>query len=238
MAETVNDSSYTGTAISPEPKVSTLFCGKEIIFEKGKDFTYRYEDNSSPGQAKVIITPAESGRLKEESITKTFTIRKVDQEAVECTLDFTLNEDGKTYTAVIGEVAGAEYSFDGTTWSDSNEKEDCQPGVSYTAYIRRKETATHNAGPVAQTTKSTKKLEQEVPTETTRPTETARPTETTPSTETVRPTETTPPTETARPTEMVPPTETDQDTIQGETDREVKVNRIKIVGISKKIAVR
>lgn len=45
----------------------------------------------------------------------------------ECTLDFTLNEDRKTYTAVIGEVGGAEYSFDGTTWSESNKKENCQP---------------------------------------------------------------------------------------------------------------
>ena len=172
MAEAVNDSSYTGTAITPEPKVSVLLCGKEIVFEKDKDFTYSYENNISPGQAKVIITPAESGRLKGEPITRTFMINKLDQEEVECTLDFTLNEDGKTYTAVIGEVDGAEYSFDGMTWSENNQKADCQPGVAYTAYIRRKETATHNAGPAAQITKTTKKLEQEVPPGTDPPSET------------------------------------------------------------------
>ena len=172
MAEVVNDSSYTGIAFTPEPKVSTLFCGKEIVFEKDKDFTYDYQDNISPGQAKVIITPVENGRLKGESIIRTFAISKAEQEAVECTLDFTLNEDGKTYTAVIGEVDGAEYSFDGTTWSESNKKEDCQPDTSYTAYIRRKETATHNAGSAAQITKTTKKLGQEVPPKTDLPSET------------------------------------------------------------------
>lgn len=128
MVEAVKDSSYTGTAITPEPKVSALFCGKEMVFEKDKDFTYGYKDNISLGQAKVIITPAKSGRLKGEAITRTFTISKADQGALECTLDFTLNEDGETYTAVIGAVVGTEYSFDGTTWSESNKKEDCQPG--------------------------------------------------------------------------------------------------------------
>lgn len=80
MVEGVEDSSYTGAAITPEPKVSTTFCQKEVVFEKGKDFTYRYEDNVGPGLAKVIITPLEGGRLKGESVTRTFTIRRAGQE--------------------------------------------------------------------------------------------------------------------------------------------------------------
>ena len=80
MVEGVNDSDYTGAAITPEPKVSTTFCQKEVVFEKGTDFTYRYEDNVGPGLAKVIITPLEGGRLKGESVTRTFTIRRAGQE--------------------------------------------------------------------------------------------------------------------------------------------------------------
>lgn len=80
MVEGVEDSGYTGAAITPEPKVSTTFCQKEVVFEKGTDFTYRYEDNVGPGLAKVIVTPKEGGRLKGEPVTRSFTIRRAGQE--------------------------------------------------------------------------------------------------------------------------------------------------------------
>ena len=86
MVEGVEDSSYTGAAITPEPKVSTTFCQKEVVFEKGKDFTYRYEDNVGPGQAKVIVTPKEGGRLDGEPVARSFTIRRAGQETPSETL--------------------------------------------------------------------------------------------------------------------------------------------------------
>lgn len=86
MVEGVEDSSYTGAAITPEPKVSTTFCQQEVVFEKGKDFTYRYEDNVGPGQAKVIVTPKEGGRLNGEPVARSFTIRRAGQETPSETL--------------------------------------------------------------------------------------------------------------------------------------------------------
>ena len=78
---------------------------------------------------------------------------KADQKAPDAfTLTFAWNSDGKTLTATIPAVAGAEYSFNGTTWTGDNTKTDCQPNTQYTGYIRMKETDTHNASPVTNST--------------------------------------------------------------------------------------
>ena len=87
---------------------------------------------------------------------------KADQKAPDAfTLTFAWNGDNETLTATIPAVEGAEYSFDGTTWSDSNTKTDCQPSTQYTGYIRMKETETHNASPATSSTATSPELKPE-----------------------------------------------------------------------------
>ena len=88
---------------------------------------------------------------------------KNEQHPIAGTITFQLNGDEKTFTAEIGAVEGAEYSFDGTTWSDNNRKDDCQPDTLYHGWIRLKETETENAGPVAEVSGRTPKLAEKPP---------------------------------------------------------------------------
>lgn len=159
MIADVPDLVYNVTPHAPEPEVSVDLGSRRIQFEKDADFTYEYADNRLPGQASVIVTPKEGGRLSGSSVTKYFTIDKALQEAKKaCILTFEEGKDGKTYTAVISETDGAEYSFDGENFSDENKKSGCLPQTEYTAYIRIKETETHYAGPVTENTASSPKL--------------------------------------------------------------------------------
>ena len=153
MVADVADTVYSITPAAPEPKVSVSLGDREMVFEKDVDFTYGYANNTACGQADVTVTPKAGGRLAGNPVTKHFAINKADQAAPEeCILTFEQNADDKTFTAVIAEVEGAEYSFDGETWSEENRKSDCQPKTEYTAYVRMKETATHLASPYAQKT--------------------------------------------------------------------------------------
>lgn len=88
---------------------------------------------------------------------------KNEQHPIAGTITFQLNDDEKTFTAEIGAVEGAEYSFDGTTWSDNNRKDDCQPDTLYHGWIRLKETETENAGPAAEVFGRTPKLAEKPP---------------------------------------------------------------------------
>lgn len=88
---------------------------------------------------------------------------KNEQHPIAGTITFQLNDDEKTFTAEIGAVEGAEYSFDGTTWSDNNRKDDCQPDTLYHGWIRLKETETENAGPAAEVSGRTPKLAEKPP---------------------------------------------------------------------------
>ena len=88
---------------------------------------------------------------------------KNEQHPIAGTITFQLNGDEKTFTAEIGAVEGAEYSFDGTTWSDNNRKDDCQPDTLYHGWIRLKETETENAGPAAKVSGKTPKLAEKPP---------------------------------------------------------------------------
>ncbi len=161
MVADVEDAVYSVTPISPEPKVSVSLGQNEIAFEKNTDFIYSYAKNIIPGQADVTVTPKAGGRLTGSPVTKHFTIHKANQAAPkEWTLTFEENADGKTFTAVITEIEGAEYSFDGETWSEDNKKDDCLPETEYTAYIRMKETETHLAGPAAEKTAAAPKITQ------------------------------------------------------------------------------
>lgn len=78
---------------------------------------------------------------------------KQDQAAPEAfSLVFTENADG-TITAEIPEVAGAEYSFDGTTWSETNTTT-VQPGQAVCGYIRMKGTEELNTSPITSETQT------------------------------------------------------------------------------------
>ena len=97
-----------------------------------------------------------------EPVNITVTIAKADQYApAEFTLTFAWNSDNEALTATIPAVEGAEYSFNGTTWSNINTKTDCQPSTQYTGYIRMKETETHNASPATSSTATSPELKPE-----------------------------------------------------------------------------
>ena len=80
------------------------------------------------------------------------------------TLNFTLNSDGKTFTATIPTVVGGEYSFDGSTYSPTNTKNNCTANTTYTGYARVKETATHKASTATNSTQTAPKLTVATPT--------------------------------------------------------------------------
>lgn len=163
MVADAEDAVYSVTPASPEPEVSAVLGGNKIVFEKDTDFTYSYANNTKPGRADVTVTPKTGGRLTGNPVTKHFTILKANQAAPkEWTLTFEENADKKTFTAVITAIEGAEYSFDGETWSEQNKKSDCQPETEYTAYIRMQETETHLASPIAETTAAAPKITQTV----------------------------------------------------------------------------
>ncbi len=163
MIADIENGTYTGTALTPEPEISITLGEEKLVFEKEIDFTYHYANNTNPGQAQLTVTPTEDGKLHGEPISKEFTIDKANQDSPACHLSFTLNEEQSTYTAEIEALDGAEYSFDGTNWTDNNKKTDCLPATSYTAYIRLKETGTHKASPAAQTQKTSGKANQKAP---------------------------------------------------------------------------
>ena len=85
-------------------------------------------------------TPEYTAWTGTDAITVTLSPKGSQSAPAAFTLTFALNSDGATYTAAIPAVSGAEYSFDGTNWSDTNTKTDVQPGASVTGRIRMKET--------------------------------------------------------------------------------------------------
>ena len=129
------------------------------------DYTCRYENNTAVGEADVTITPVTGrrSRLTGEAVTKHFLIVKQEQKAPKCSLSFLKNADGETFTAVIENIEGAEYSFDGEHFSSENRKTDCAPETSYTGYIRMKETERCFASPASQDTQITPKKQNQTP---------------------------------------------------------------------------
>ena len=153
MVADVGNAVYCAEPIVLEPEVSVMIGERKTTFEKDVDFTYSYANNTNPGRADITVTPKEGGKLMGQAVTKYFMIGKAEQAApAACNLTFTENEDKQTFTATIERTEGAEYSFDGETWTDGNTKSDCQPNTAYTAYIRMKETDTHFASDVVKAT--------------------------------------------------------------------------------------
>ena len=162
MVADVGDAVYSAEPIVPEPEVSIMLGEKKTTFEKDVDFIYSYVNNTNPGTADVTVTPKEGGKLLGEAVTKRFTIGKAGQTAPSaCNLTFTENKDKQTFTAAIERTEGAEYSFDGETWTDGNTKSDCQPNTAYTAYVRMKETDTHFASDVVKATLKSPELKKD-----------------------------------------------------------------------------
>lgn len=113
----------------------------------------------------VSLSQIETANYKEGSmkIIITITDRGTQTKVPTAAMTFTQNSDGETFTAEIAKVTGAEYSFDGTTWSAENRKTDCLPDTAYTGYIRFAETDEFNPGPAASVTKRTGKISAQMP---------------------------------------------------------------------------
>lgn len=81
-------------------------------------------------------------------------ITKASQSALPAfKLTFQKNADNKTFTATIPRTYGAEYSFDGISYSDTNTKTNCKAGAEYHAYIRKKADDNHVAGTATKVSK-------------------------------------------------------------------------------------
>ena len=128
-------------------------------------FALKKNDRSQIGASAVIrVSGVLTENYKIPDIQVVISLNdKNEQHPIAGTITFQLNGDEKTFTAEIGAVEGAEYSFDGTTWSDNNRKDDCQPDTLYHGWIRLKETETENAGPAAEVSGRTPKLAEKPP---------------------------------------------------------------------------
>lgn len=128
-------------------------------------FALKKNDRSQIGASAVIrVSGILTENYKIPDIQVVISLNdKNEQHPIAGTITFQLNGDEKTFTAEIGAVEGAEYSFDGTTWSDNNRKDDCQPDTLYHGWIRLKETETENAGPAAEVSGRTPKLAEKPP---------------------------------------------------------------------------
>lgn len=100
----------------------------------------------------IDVQPGKVGNVK-------IVFQKLKKEAPEqFTLEFIPNEDD-TFTAVIPEVTGAVYSFDGVNFVEGdNRKSNCTPNTEYTGYVKFLEDATHSESAVTTDTQTTPKL--------------------------------------------------------------------------------
>lgn len=119
--------SDTGNILEGEPSVNITEAGTELLVTFGLATDSAADKIGST--AVITLTGLatknyENGTLR---IVITMTAKGTQQEVPAISMKFTLNDDGETYTAVIAKVSGAEYSFDGTDWSDNNTKTDCRP---------------------------------------------------------------------------------------------------------------
>lgn len=128
-------------------------------------FALKKNDRSQIGVSAVIrVSGVLTENYKIPDIQVVISLNdKNEQHPIAGTITFQLNGDEKTFTAEIGAVEGAEYSFDGINWSDNNRKDDCQPDTLYHGWIRLKETETENAGPAAKVSGRTPKLAEKPP---------------------------------------------------------------------------
>ena len=127
-------------------------------------FTLAGNATTTTGNATITVTFSSTNY---ENITAKLVISltdKEDQNAPEkCEMSFAEDDKG-TYTVTIKEVEGAEYSFDGTDFSDKNTKTGVAPNTTVTGYIRMKATDTANASPATSASITTPKSVSAAPT--------------------------------------------------------------------------
>ena len=144
---------YTWYRSGETTAIATNNTGKYTLVKDdiGKTITVKITSDAQTGE----ITGSTTGKIE-----------KADGPAAPdaFTLNFTLNSDGKTFTATIPTVAGGEYSFDGATYSEANTKANCTANTTYTGYARVKETATHKASTATNSTQTSPKLTVATPT--------------------------------------------------------------------------
>ncbi|MGN0700804.1 MAG: chitobiase/beta-hexosaminidase C-terminal domain-containing protein, partial [Oscillospiraceae bacterium] len=122
------------------------------------EFKYTLADNTRDdiGKAVTITYTISTTNYNDIAVAVKVTVtdKQEQTEKPECVLTVTLADDN-SYTATITPVEGAEYSFDGTTWSSTNTLTGIAHATTVKAFIRYAETDTHNAGAAASATEKT-----------------------------------------------------------------------------------
>jgi hypothetical protein len=130
------------------PKTVTIaeVAGAEYKFNDGAYGSIRTYTSNSAENVTLYIRLKETVTHNASSASSVIVnTAKQDQSAPPAfTLTYASVND-TSYTVTIPATAGAEYSFDGTTWSGENTKTGCQPGDTITGYKRMAAKPGYNA---------------------------------------------------------------------------------------------
>ena len=150
---------YHGSPVEPEPSQIRVVLNGLLV--NASEYEVEYANNDAIGATTVLIKAKDTGNYVGNA-HGTFEILdpKTNQVAVSSQVTVAKNSDAKTFTATIQAINGAEYSFDGVTWSDNNQKTDCQPSTAYSAFIRMKETDTAHVSPATELKFTTPEIKQ------------------------------------------------------------------------------
>ena len=153
---------YENSTVSISSNDNNVISNDVSISADGIKFTLGENGSNADKTATITATLVTQNY---ENITAKLVVTINEKEtpaAPTCELGFT--ESNGTYTATITAVEGAEYSFDGTTWSSANTKENIAPNTVVTAYIRIKATTNTNESPVSTAIATTPALKAAKPT--------------------------------------------------------------------------
>ncbi|WP_312159865.1 chitobiase/beta-hexosaminidase C-terminal domain-containing protein, partial [Oscillibacter sp.] len=132
----------------------------------GADGTVKYTlSGGNIGDSVTLPVKINSTNYAESTVNVVITLTNKENQAAPAafSLLFSLNADEATYTATIPAVPGAEYSFNGTDWSDTNTKSNIAPNESVTGCIRMKATDDKNASDITSSTKTAQLLTVKTP---------------------------------------------------------------------------
>ena len=137
--------SITAEITSDENKI--LAANSASFDEESGEVSYTLNTNNkekigSTANIKVTV-PSQNYEPITFNVIVTITDKNTRTDKPDCTLTFSYDNNNNC-TATITAVDGAEYSFDGTNWSDTNTKA-VTHGEIVTGYIRYKETDDDNA---------------------------------------------------------------------------------------------
>lgn len=115
--------------------------------------------------AKILLTDFETENYKDGTVYVVVTLvdKYAQPQVPGLSVNAALNSDGETYTLEIAKAAGAEYSFDGTNWSQENKIANALPNTSYNCYIRYQETEEYLTGSYDVITYTTDKIYVKAP---------------------------------------------------------------------------